>query len=75
MVPVIEEIVLACLVLTGSVQISDNVTLVCVPPTEEVVEEEREPERQEARPYTPPSGRLEPWEYPWDQRRRPGGTR
>lgn len=52
MIPVMEEIILTCLVLVGSVQISDDVTLVCAPSIE-VVEAERELEPAEGKTRRP----------------------
>ena len=57
---IMEEIILACLVLTGSVQISDHVTLVCDRPTERVEEvhgtdlEDGQADVEERRPTRPP---------------------
>ena len=48
---VMEEIILTCLVLAGSVQIRDDVTLVCAPPTEEVVKERTENSDRERHPH------------------------
>ena len=80
MIPMMEEIILTCLVLTGSVQISDNVTLVCAPPTE-FVEEDRESGREgeqsdsgESRPRLPERF-IPPDEGYLPRRRRGGATR
>lgn len=51
MVWVMEEIILTCLILTGSVQISDNVTVVCTSPSEQIEEVPSSVEEVQALPF------------------------
>ena len=75
MIPVMEEIILTCLVLTGTVQISDNVTLVCQPTTELLEDASSEQEDgpsevRERRSVTPSGGFVPPDPSLWPEHRR-----